>query len=120
MDKVFIENSYYLHGFWAGLVDKYEEMMENQHPGLGDERWPFVTHFVGCKPCGSYGDYPVERCLKSMERAFNFADNQVLRLYGFSHKGLESPKIKRIRDQTTKPINDVENLDMKAKISMAS
>jgi len=79
-----------------------------------------VTHFVGCKPCGSYGDYPVERCLKSMERAFNFADNQVLRLYGFSHKGLESPKIKRIRDQTTKPINDVENLDMKAKISMAS
>jgi len=120
MDKVFIENSYYLHGFWAGLVDKYEEMMENHHPGLGDERWPFVTHFVGCKPCGSYGDYPVERCLRSMERAFNFADNQVLRLYGFSHKGLESPKIKRTRDQTTRPINDVENLDMKAKISTVS
>ncbi|CAM0945745.1 unnamed protein product [Alopecurus aequalis] len=116
MDKLFIENSYYLHGFWAGLVDKYEEMMESHHPGLGDERWPFVTHFVGCKPCGSYGDYPVERCLKSMERAFNFADNQVLRLYGFRHKGLESPKIKRIGSQTTKPINDKENLDVKAKM----
>lgn len=120
MDKVYIENSYYLHGFWAGLVDKYEEMMENHHPGLGDERWPFVTHFVGCKPCGSYGDYPVDRCLKSMERAFNFADNQVLRLYGFAHKGLESPKIKRIRGQTTKPINDKENLDVKAKMSTTS
>jgi xyloglucan 6-xylosyltransferase len=36
IDKVFIDNSYYLHGFWAGLVDKYEEMMENHHLGLGD------------------------------------------------------------------------------------
>ncbi|KAH7851029.1 hypothetical protein Vadar_006283 [Vaccinium darrowii] len=77
MKKVFLENSYYLHGYWAGLVDRYEEMIEKYHPGLGDERWPFVTHFVGCKPCGSYGDYPVERCLSSMERAFNFADNQI-------------------------------------------
>ncbi|KEH31957.1 galactosyl transferase GMA12/MNN10 family protein [Medicago truncatula] len=67
----------------AGLVDRYEEMIEKYHPGLGDERWPFVTHFVGCNPCGSYGDYPVERCLSSMERAINFADNQVLKLYGF-------------------------------------
>ncbi|KAI9080569.1 hypothetical protein K1719_037430 [Acacia pycnantha] len=73
-----LENSYYLHDSWAGLIDRYEEMVEKYHPGLGDERWPFVTHFVGCKPCGSYGDYPVERCLSSMERAFNFADNQVL------------------------------------------
>jgi xyloglucan 6-xylosyltransferase len=120
MDKVFIENSYYLHGFWARLVDKYEEMMENHHPGLGDELWPFVTHFVGCKPCGSYGDYPVERSLKSMKRAFNFADNQMVRLYGFAHKGLESSRIKRIRNQTTKLINDKENLDMKEKISTTS
>ncbi|XP_062014135.1 probable xyloglucan 6-xylosyltransferase 3 [Rosa rugosa] len=82
MEKVFVENSYYLHRYWAGLVDRYEEMIEKYHPGLGDERWSFVTQFVGCKPCGSYGDYPVERCLSSMERAFNFADNQVLKLYG--------------------------------------
>ncbi|XP_018628438.2 probable xyloglucan 6-xylosyltransferase 3 [Nicotiana tomentosiformis] len=43
MRKVFVENSYYLHGYWAGLVDRYEEMIEKYHPGLGDERWPFVT-----------------------------------------------------------------------------
>ncbi|WOL02276.1 hypothetical protein Cni_G10995 [Canna indica] len=98
--KVFIENSYYLHGYWAGLVDRYEGMMEKYHPGLGDERWPFVTHFVGCKPCGSYGDYPSERCLSSMERAFNFADNQILRMYGFAHRGLSSADIKRTRRQT--------------------
>ncbi|KAJ8772979.1 hypothetical protein K2173_028156 [Erythroxylum novogranatense] len=113
MDKVYIENQYYLHGYWAGLVDRYEEMIEKHHPGLGDERWPFVTHFVGCKPCGSYGDYPVERCLKSMERAFNFADNQVLKLYGFGHRGLLSPKIKRIRNETVTPLNYVDQFDIR-------
>ncbi|EYU23497.1 hypothetical protein ABFS82_04G154300 [Erythranthe guttata] len=113
MEKVFVENSYYLHGFWEGLVDRYEEMIEKYHPGLGDERWPFVTHFVGCKPCGSYGDYPVERCLKSMERAFNFADNQVLNLYGFRHRGLVSPNIKRIRNETVAPLVNVDRFDIR-------
>lgn len=113
MDKVFVENSYYLHGFWTGLVDKYEQMVEKYHPGLGDERWPFVTHFVGCKPCGSYGDYPVEKCLKSMERAFNFADNQVLKLYGFRHRGLVSPNIKRTRNETTTPLEFVNQFDIR-------
>ncbi|XP_051116766.1 probable xyloglucan 6-xylosyltransferase 5 [Andrographis paniculata] len=113
MDKVFVENSFYLHGFWEGLVDRYEEMIEKYHPGLGDERWPFVTHFVGCKPCGSYGDYPVERCLKSMERAFNFADNQVLNLYGFRHRGLVSPNIKRIRNETVTPLVYVDQFDIR-------
>ncbi|CAL5327091.1 unnamed protein product [Camellia sinensis] len=113
MNKVFVENSYYLHGYWAGLVDRYEEMIEKYHPGLGDERWPFVTHFVGCKPCGSYGDYPVERCLSSMERAFNFADNQVIKLYGFGHRGLLSPKIKRIRNETVTPLEFVDQYDIR-------
>eukprot|EP00262_Sarcandra_glabra_P001869 TRINITY_DN1202_c0_g1_i1.p1 TRINITY_DN1202_c0_g1~~TRINITY_DN1202_c0_g1_i1.p1 ORF type:complete len:453 (+),score=24.77 TRINITY_DN1202_c0_g1_i1:96-1454(+) len=111
--KVFIENSYYLHGYWAGLVDRYEEMLEKYHPGFGDERWPFVTHFVGCKPCGSYGDYPVERCLSSMERAFNFADNQVLQIYGFSHRRLSSPKIKRIRNETATPLEVTHELNLR-------
>ncbi|CAK8565341.1 unnamed protein product [Lathyrus sativus] len=113
MEKVFLENSFYLHGYWAGLVDRYEEMMEKYHPGLGDERWPFVTHFVGCKPCGSYGDYPVEKCLSSMERAYNFADNQVLKLYGFRHRGLLSPKIKRIRNETITPLEFVDQFDIR-------
>ncbi|KAF9667736.1 hypothetical protein SADUNF_Sadunf15G0054500 [Salix dunnii] len=113
MDRVYVENQYYLHGYWAGLVDRYEEMMDKYHPGLGDERWPFVTHFVGCKPCGSYGDYPVEKCIKSMERAFNFADNQVLKLYGFGHRGLLSPKIKRIRNETVTPLEYVDQFDIR-------
>ena len=113
MSKVFVENSFYLHGYWVDLVDRYEEMMDKYHPGLGDERWPFVTHFVGCKPCGGYGDYSVERCLKSMDRAFNFADNQVLNLYGFRHRGLVSPNVKRIRNETLAPLVNVDHFDIR-------
>ncbi|KAL0368235.1 UNVERIFIED_CONTAM: Xyloglucan 6-xylosyltransferase 2 [Sesamum calycinum] len=39
-NKVYLENAYYLHGYWGILVDRYEEMIENYHPGLGDHRWP--------------------------------------------------------------------------------
>ncbi|XP_010238722.1 probable glycosyltransferase 3 [Brachypodium distachyon] len=114
MDKVYVEDKFYLHGFWAGLVDRYEEMMEKHHPGLGDERWPFVTHFVGCKPCGSYGDYPKDVCLAAMERAFNFADNQVLRIYGFRHRSLASPKVKPVPvNRTATPF---DALDMGPKV----
>ncbi|XP_051116013.1 probable xyloglucan 6-xylosyltransferase 5 [Andrographis paniculata] len=113
MGKVYVENSYNLHGFWEGLVDRYEEMMEDWRSGLGDERWPFVTHFVGCKPCGGNVDYPVERCLRSMERAFNFADNQVLKLYGFQHRGLASPSVKRIRNESVAPLVDVDLFDIR-------
>ncbi|XP_047964920.1 probable xyloglucan 6-xylosyltransferase 3 [Salvia hispanica] len=111
MSKVFVENAFYLHGYWVELVDRYEEMMDKYHPGLGDERWPFVTHFVGCKPCGGYGNYPVERCLKSMDRAFNFADNQVLSFYGFRHRSLVSPNVKRIRNETLAPLVNLDHFD---------
>ncbi|KAF0902239.1 hypothetical protein E2562_014475 [Oryza meyeriana var. granulata] len=111
-DKVYLENGYYLHGYWGILVDRYEEMLENYHPGLGDHRWPLVTHFVGCKPCGKFGDYPVERCLKQMERAFNFGDNQILQMYGFTHKSLASRKVKRIRNETSNPLEVKDELGL--------
>ncbi|EFJ24695.1 xyloglucan xylosyltransferase-like protein [Selaginella moellendorffii] len=109
-DGVFLESSYYLHGYWAILVDKYEEMIAKNHPGLGDDRWPLVTHFVGCKPCGSYGDYPVEQCLREMERAFNFGDNQILGGYGFQHRRLESARVKRTRNDTARPLDDLPSI----------
>lgn len=113
MKMVYIESSYFLHGFWEGLVDRYEEMMEKYHPGFGDGRWPLVTHFVGCRACGRSGDYPVARCLKSMERAYNFADNQVLMLYGFRHRGLVSPSIKRIRNESVRPLGNVDEFGIR-------
>ncbi|XP_021859674.2 probable xyloglucan 6-xylosyltransferase 3 [Spinacia oleracea] len=120
MEKVFIENSYYLHGFWLGLVDKYEENVEKYHSGLGDERWPFVTHFVGCKPCNSFRDYPFEKCFKSMERAFNFADDQVLKLYGLRHGSLLNPNVKRFRNESDKPLKFVDEFDIRRHIVIGS
>ncbi|CAD6268480.1 unnamed protein product [Miscanthus lutarioriparius] len=118
MDKVHVETEFYLHGFWTGLVDRYEQMMENHHPGLGDDRWPFITHFVGCKTCGRYEDYPLDRCIRGMERAFNFADNQVLRLYGFQHRSLTTAKVRRVNDPATNPLQAKEAaLKMDAKFS---
>lgn len=111
-DKVYLENAYYLHGYWGILVDRYEEMIENYHPGLGDHRWPLVTHFVGCKPCGKFGDYPVERCLKQMDRAFNFGDNQILQMYGFTHKTLASRRVKRVRNETSNPLEVGDELGL--------
>ncbi|XAR61322.1 Xyloglucan 6-xylosyltransferase [Bertholletia excelsa] len=111
-DKVYLENSYYLHGYWGILVEGYEEMIKKYRPGLGDHRWPLVTHFVGCKPCGKFADYPVEKCLKHMERAFNFGDNQILQMYGFAHKSLESRSVKRTRNDTTNPLKVKDELGL--------
>ncbi|KAJ1274272.1 hypothetical protein BS78_05G049900 [Paspalum vaginatum] len=120
MGKVYLENEYYLHGHWAGLVDTYEEAMEKHHPGYGDHRWPFVTHFAGCTPCAGGGgansstgepediDKKRERCLRGMERAFNFADNQVLRLYGFRHESLASAEVRRVENRSVNPLEAKE------------
>lgn len=97
MGRVFLENSYYLNGFWVGLVDDYREMIGNYLPQTGDDKWSFVTHFLGCNPCGKYSDYPMDKCLKAMDRAFNFADNQVLQISGFMHKHLSTSEVRKIR-----------------------
>ncbi|KAL6642266.1 hypothetical protein ACP70R_020447 [Stipagrostis hirtigluma subsp. patula] len=116
MDKVYLENEYYLHGLWVWVVDRFEQVMEKHHPGYGDDRWPFVTHFVGCDPCGGrssssgtrHGDYSPERCLRGMERAFNFADNQVLMLYGFRHPSLASAEVRRVENRSANPLEAKE------------
>ncbi|KAL6993867.1 hypothetical protein U1Q18_011979 [Sarracenia purpurea var. burkii] len=58
--------------------------------GKGSWRRPFVTHFTGCQPCdGEHNpEYGGDSCRIGMERALNFADNQVLRCYGFRHPHL--------------------------------
>ncbi|KAL0350479.1 UNVERIFIED_CONTAM: Glycosyltransferase 6 [Sesamum radiatum] len=64
-----------------------------RHLAEGGERhdsgWrrPFITHFTGCQPCSGEHNpaYEGDSCWVGMERALNFADNQVLRSYGFVH-----------------------------------
>ncbi|GJN31247.1 hypothetical protein PR202_gb19619 [Eleusine coracana subsp. coracana] len=105
-EKTFLESSYDLHGFWVDIVDRYEEMRRNGKPGLGDHRWPLVTHFVGCKPCGGqYASYDAARCRQGMERALNFADDQILGMYGFQHESLNVTAVRRVRSDTGGPLD---------------
>jgi hypothetical protein len=57
--------------------------------GGGQKGWrrPFVTHFTGCQPCGGAPNrmYTRRRCAEGIRRALAFADDQVLRAYGFRH-----------------------------------
>ncbi|CAN6313054.1 unnamed protein product [Urochloa humidicola] len=109
-DKTFLESSYSLHGYWVEIVDRYEEMRlrrgRDHRAAPGGERWPLVTHFVGCKPCGGkYASYDAELCRHGMERALNFADDQILGLYGFEHESLNATAVRRVRNDTGGPLD---------------
>ncbi|XP_058186379.1 galactomannan galactosyltransferase 1-like [Rhododendron vialii] len=73
---------------WYG--EMREVYLKGTRDGNGGWRRPFITHFTGCQPCSGHHDpsYGSESCWNGMERALNFADNQVLRNYGFVHNGL--------------------------------
>lgn len=69
---------------------QWEPHLRDAGYGLGSWRRPFITHFTGCQPCsGDHNQmYSGESCWNGMVRALNFADNQVLRNYGFVHRDL--------------------------------
>ncbi|KAL6277507.1 hypothetical protein ACE6H2_021108 [Prunus campanulata] len=64
-----------------------EEYLSEAGYGKGSWRRPFITHFTGCQPCsGRHNEmYTANSCWDGMEKALNFAENQVLRKYGYVH-----------------------------------
>lgn len=68
----------------------WKEYLKDAGYGRGSWRRPFITHFTGCQPCsGKHNQmYSEEACWEGMQKALNFADNQVLRKFGFVHKDL--------------------------------
>eukprot|EP00262_Sarcandra_glabra_P004067 TRINITY_DN15052_c0_g1_i1.p1 TRINITY_DN15052_c0_g1~~TRINITY_DN15052_c0_g1_i1.p1 ORF type:complete len:453 (+),score=25.29 TRINITY_DN15052_c0_g1_i1:79-1437(+) len=74
----------------------YGEVREEFLKEFGSLRRPFITHFTGCQPCSGVHNemYSGESCWDGMMRALNFADNQVLRSFGFVHQDLvDSSKV---------------------------
>ncbi|KAH7520316.1 hypothetical protein FEM48_Zijuj08G0131200 [Ziziphus jujuba var. spinosa] len=67
-----------------------EEHLKEAGLGKGSWRRPFITHFTGCQPCsGKHNEmYSGNSCWDGMQMALNFADNQVLRNFGFLHPHL--------------------------------
>ena len=94
-EKVYMEKSYQLHGTWPNLAENYEDIKIEKSPKDLGHTQPFISDFVGCKPCSkSVGDYnDGMSCFKQMQRAFNFADNQLLELYGVHHRTLPTNKV---------------------------
>ena len=47
-----------------------------------------------------------------MDQAFNFGDNQILQIYGFTHKPLASRRVKRTRNDTSNPLEVKDELEL--------
>eukprot|EP00268_Persea_americana_P062396 TRINITY_DN79983_c0_g1_i1.p1 TRINITY_DN79983_c0_g1~~TRINITY_DN79983_c0_g1_i1.p1 ORF type:complete len:451 (-),score=36.32 TRINITY_DN79983_c0_g1_i1:501-1853(-) len=81
---------------------EYGEVREEHMKGWGGGRWgsrrPFITHFTGCQPCS--GDhnamYSGESCWDEMRRVLNFADNQVLRSFGYVREDLLDARVSEL------------------------
>lgn len=78
---------------WMGRVFLENSFLPAE---TGDDKWSFITHFAGCKPCGKTSDHPINMCFDDMDKAFNFADNQVLQFFGFMHKDLSNSEVRKI------------------------
>nr|KYP53105.1 Glycosyltransferase 6 [Cajanus cajan] len=96
--KTFLEEGYELESYWLSKLGRFEEINEGGWLPLSRGRRPFVTHFTGCQPCtGDHNPhYKGDTCWKEMRRALNFADNQVLRNYGFVRKYLTSTSVHQV------------------------
>ena len=122
-DKIYLEKQYYFEGYWVEIVDKLENitayyskierrerMLRRKHAEKRGEdyraqweemieedkmRRPFITHFTGCEPCsGKHNEkYSREDCLKGMNMALNFGDNQVLRNFGYFRPDLANTSV---------------------------
>ncbi|OAY35616.1 putative glycosyltransferase 7 [Manihot esculenta] len=71
-----------------------ESQLNEAGNAKGSWRRPFITHFTGCQPCsGNHNElYKGDSCWNAMTRALNYADNQVLRNYGFMRPDLRDTK----------------------------
>ncbi|KAG5154594.1 hypothetical protein AAZX31_05G099000 [Glycine max] len=80
------------------VSESYGLMREEYLNDVGEWKRPFITHFTGCQPCNGHHNpaYDAMDCWNSMERALNFADNQVLRVYGYMRKDLLNKAISPI------------------------
>ncbi|CAM6099117.1 unnamed protein product [Calypogeia fissa] len=104
-----VQDEYIISGWWVQVVGTLDRALEKYHPGLGDRRWPWITHFTGCQPCGGIpnADYSYEDCILNMTKVFNFADNQVLAYMGYQHQNLSSHAVVPTRNETDRPLDFV-------------
>ncbi|GBG74993.1 hypothetical protein CBR_g19506 [Chara braunii] len=97
----FFELNYGLNRYWkevAPHLEKYDEGVVDADDGgptwKGDGLSPpFITHFCGCSLCWKKVFDDFEECQRQYERAFTFANNQVIKPLGVKHRNLTSPEV---------------------------
>ncbi|KAL2906456.1 putative glycosyltransferase 7 [Bienertia sinuspersici] len=75
--------------------EDYRALLEYNFEKEKEMKRPFITHFTGCEPCsGKHNEmYSRESCLEGMNKALNFADNQVLRNFGYFRPNLSDSSL---------------------------
>ncbi|KAL9229847.1 hypothetical protein vseg_005270 [Gypsophila vaccaria] len=74
---------------------QWEDYVQENGGVLGGLRRPFITHFTGCQPCNGKHNpmYSGKQCWDGMAKALNFANDQVLRNFGYFHPDLRNSSL---------------------------
>ncbi|GAQ78946.1 Galactosyl transferase [Klebsormidium nitens] len=92
--RVYLDEEIQYHHWWLNTFEDLEKMQLGNGVN-GGAKWPFVSHFTGCKFCHAQGADPerYDSCLENFDKIYHFAMDQVLRPLGLKHKVLGSPQI---------------------------
>lgn len=67
---VFLENSYYINGYWKDLpMDKMDTLK------------PFIKHFMGCQFCSGINRNEAHLCKKDFELSMVWSNKKILEAY---------------------------------------
>ena len=64
--KVYLENQYYLNGYWKDLP--LSNIQESN---------PFVKHYMGCQFCSGINSKDAETCEKDFNQSWDFANTRM-------------------------------------------
>ncbi|GBG84088.1 hypothetical protein CBR_g37963 [Chara braunii] len=101
INRVYLEERFHINRYWKPSAFELDSFMEpDAWKGDGNSP-PFVVHFCGCSLCFKKFTDDFEECQRQHERAFNFANNQIIREFGFMHRNLSSSEVVPIHSAQT-------------------
>ncbi|GBG84076.1 hypothetical protein CBR_g37951 [Chara braunii] len=94
LPRVYLEERYHINRYWKDEADNLDKYMEQRETWRNDgNQPPFIMHFCGCALCYMKFSVDFDECQRQHDRAFNFADNQIIRDFGFMHRNLSSSEV---------------------------
>ncbi|GBG71966.1 hypothetical protein CBR_g10903 [Chara braunii] len=93
LPQIHFELMYHINRYWK---DEMENLEDYYTSWKGDGKSPpFIITYVGCQLCWKPNDQ-FEMCTRELDRAFNFADDQVLSVLNLKHRDLQSSDIVKL------------------------